>query len=332
MAKRSAVGLAAGVLIAFVAQAAAAATILKASHQFPAGVGDFRDEMVQIIAREVGAADVGLEIKVYPGSSLVKPREQWSALSKGQIDIALFPLDYAAGKHPEFSATLMPLLVKNHEHAKRLSNSPFMAEIKKIIESQDIIVLADGWLAGGFASKKNCILTPADVAGQVMRAAGPMFEKMLAAAGASLASMPSSEIYTAMQTGVLDAANTSSESFVSYRLYEQVKCITPPGENAIWFMYEPVLMSKRTFDGLNEQQRRALLAAAAKAEAYGYKQAALADENMVDVFTKAGVKVVTMTPDQAKAWLDLAKASSYKAFAEQVKGGEALLNMALAVQ
>ena len=40
--------------------------------------------------------------------------------------------------------------------------------------------IADGWLAGGFASKKKCILTPEDAQGQVMRAAGPMFERMLA--------------------------------------------------------------------------------------------------------------------------------------------------------
>ena len=49
---------------------------LKASHQFPGGKGDVRDEMVQMIARDVAAADVGLEIKVFPGSSLVKAQEQ----------------------------------------------------------------------------------------------------------------------------------------------------------------------------------------------------------------------------------------------------------------
>jgi len=311
---------------------AEAATVLKASHQFPAGTGDFRDEMIQIIARDVAAANVDVEIKVYPGASLVKPREQWSALSKGQIDIALFPLDYAAGKHPEFSATLMPALVKNHAHAQRLSASPFMAEIKRIIGEDGIFVLSDGWLAGGFASKKTCILTPPDVKGQVMRAAGPMFERMLAGAGASLASMPSSEIYTAMQTGVLDAANTSSESFVSYRLYEQVTCLTAPGEHAIWFMYEPVLMSKKSFDQLDAKQQQAVLAAGRKAEAFGYEKAAGADQEMVDVYAKNGVKVVTMSAEQAEAWKKLATETSYKAFAEEVKNGKALLDMALAVQ
>ena len=48
-----------------------------------------------------------------------------------------------------------------------------------------------------------------------------------------------------MQTGVLDAANTSSGSFVSYRIFEQTKYLTAPGENALWFMYEPILMSKK---------------------------------------------------------------------------------------
>jgi TRAP-type C4-dicarboxylate transport system substrate-binding protein len=318
---------------AFAAAATAEAeTVLKASHQFPAGTGDFRDEMIQMIARDVAAAGVGLEVKVYPGSSLVKPKEQWSALSKKQIDLALFPLDYAAGKHPEFSATLMPGLVKNHEHARRLAASPFMADLEKIIQSEDILILSHGWLAGGFASKKNCIRLPADVQGQVFRAAGPMFEKMLAAAGASITSMPSSEIYTGMQTGVLDAANTSSESFVSYRLYEQVKCLTAPGEHALWFMYEPILMSKKAFEQLDEKQRQALLAAGKKAEAFGYAEAAKSDQATIDAFKKAGVEVVTMTESEAQAWRKLAGESSYRAFADSVKGGKELLDKALAVR
>src|SRR3546814_5877196 len=87
------------------------------------------------------------------------------------------------------------------------------------------------------------LLSPESMEGQVTRAAGPAFEQMLVGAGASIASMPSSEIYTGMQTGVLDAANTSSGSFVSYRLYEQVTCLTEPGDPALCFMYAPILLS-----------------------------------------------------------------------------------------
>jgi TRAP-type C4-dicarboxylate transport system substrate-binding protein len=311
--------------------APASAKVLKASHQWPGGKGDARDEMVQIIAKEMAKANVGIEVKVYPGRSLFKPKEQWNAMVKGQLDISAFPLDYASGRHPQFSATLMPGLVKNHAHALRLNKSAFMTDIKKIINKAGVVVLSDAWLAGGFASKKNCITGPASMKGQVTRAAGPAFEKMLVGAGASISSMPSSAIYQALQRGVLDAANTSSGSFVSYRIYEQVKCLTAPGKYALWFMYEPILMSKKSYDKLNKTQRDAIMAAGKKAEAYMTEQAQGLDEKMVRVYKKAGVKVVTMTADQATAWKAIAQRTSYKSFSDKVPGGAELIKKALSV-
>jgi TRAP-type C4-dicarboxylate transport system substrate-binding protein len=311
---------------------AQAETILKASHQFPGGKGDPRDEMVQIIAREVEKANVDLKIQVYPGASLYKATEQWGALASGALDMSSFPLDYASGRHPQFSATLMPGLVGNFDRAERLNNSEFMKSIKKVIEDAGVVVIADAWLSGAFASKKNCITAPETVAGQVIRAAGPAFEQMLVAAGASISSMPSSEIYSGMQTGVLDATNTSSASFVSYRLFEQVKCLTAPGENALWFMYEPVLVSKKVFDGLTPEQQAAILDAGKVAEEYFSVEVRKADEKMVDTFKKANVEVVEMSKADFDAWLKIAKESSYKKFAEEVPGGDKLIEEALAVQ
>ncbi len=308
------------------------AKTLKASHQWPGGKGDVRDEMVQIIAREVGKANVGIDVKVYPGKSLYKPKEQWGAMVKGQLDISAFPLAYAAGRHPEFDSTLMPGLVKNHDHAKRLNDSAFMEDIKKIIDDAGVVVLADAWLAGGFASKKNCILGPETMKGQVTRAAGKAFEQMLVGAGASIASMPSSEIYNALQTGVLDAANTSSGSFVSYRIYEQAKCLTAPGANALWFMYEPLLMSKKSYNKLNKEQQAALMAAGQKAEDFFFGAAKGLDDKLVKAYKDAGVKVVEMSSEQAQAWREIANKTSYKTFAEKVKGGDALIQKALAVK
>ena len=309
----------------------ATAKSLKASHQWPGGKGDVRDIMVQMIAEEVAKANVDLNIKVYPGKSLFKPKDQWQAMVKGQLDISAFPLDYASGFHPQFSATLMPGLVKNHDHALRLNNSPFMDDIKKIINDAGVVVLSDAWLAGGFASKKNCILGPETMKGQVTRAAGPAFEQMLVGAGASISSMSSSAIYQAMQTGVVDAANTSSGSFVSYRIYEQVKCLTAPGDYALWFMYEPILMSKKSFDSLNKAQQNALMSAGKKAEAYMTGEAKGLDDKLVAAYKKAGVKVVTMTAAQAAAWKAIADKTSYKIFSEKVPGGKELIAKALSV-
>ena len=306
--------------------------ILKASHQFPGGKGDARDEMVNLLAKEVEKANVGVKIQVYPGQSLYKAMEQYKPLVEGQLDISSLPLDYAAGFVPEFSITLMPGLVKNHEHAQRLNASPLMKDIKKLLNDQGAIVLADAWLAGGFASKNKCITNPESIKGQVTRAAGPMFEEMLVGAGASISSMASSEVYQGLQTGVLNAVNTSSQSFVSFKLFEQVKCITHPGKYALWFMYQPLLMSKKSFDKLNPKQKEVVLAAGKKAEEYITKESALLDSEMEKVFKEKGVQIHQMTEADFNAWIALAKKTSYKKFGEKVKGGDQLIAKALAVK
>ncbi len=325
---RALVGAASLVLFA----TGASAVTLKASHQFPGGKGDVRDEMVQMIAREVKAANVDLEIRVFPGSSLVKAREQWRAMLKGQIDMTSFPLDYASGFHPQFGATLMPGLVGNHDRAKRLNNSPFMQDIKAIIEKGGVKVLADAWLAGAFGSKDKCILEPDDAKGLKVRSAGATFSRMWAGAGASILSIPSNEVYNALQQGVAQATDTSSGSFVSFRLYEQVKCLTAPGEETLWFMYEPVLISKRSFDKLKPAQQKALMDASKKAEDYFATESKKLDDKLVAAYKKAGVKVVTMSKDQADKWRAVAAKTSYKTFSEKVPGGKELIEKALAVK
>src|SRR5216110_2471116 len=237
------------VAAALCTSAVAAPIVLRASHQFPGGKGDARDEMVQIIAREAKAANVDLDIQVFPGAALFKPNEQWNALVNGQLDISSFPLDYASGKVREFGATLMPGLVRSHERAQRLNNSPFMKDIKAQIDKAGVVVLADAWLAGAIASKKGCIRRPEDIRGLKVRSAGPTFASMWQSAGASIVSIPSNEVYNALQTGVADATDTSSGSFVSFRLYEQLKCVTAPGDNALFMMYEPVLMKRALSPG-----------------------------------------------------------------------------------
>ncbi|NNE53589.1 MAG: TRAP transporter substrate-binding protein DctP [Sulfitobacter sp.] len=320
--------------IAAVAMLAASTTALFAqelrlSHQW--SDSDVRHQVAKIVADEVAAADVGLEIRIFPTQSLFKAREQYTPLSRGQLDMTVLPLSYAGGQQPAYNLTLMPGLVKNHDHAARLNESPFMAAIEEKMAEDDVMVLVHGYLAGGFAGKDECITSPDDMAGKQTRAAGKAFEQMLAGAGASIASMSSSEIYNAMQTGVLDAANTSSSSFVSYRIYEQVACYTPAGEFALWFMYQPLLMNKSTFDGLTEAQQQALLAGAAKAEAFYLEEAKKEDAASREVFEKAGVEIAEMSEADFNAWRELAQKTSYKAFVEETPDGQALLDLALSV-
>ena len=318
--------------VVVLATGAQAETVLKLSHQFPGGKGDVRDEMVQMMARDVAAANVDMVIKIFPGSSLVKPQEQWKAMLTGQIDMASFPLDYASGFHPQFGATLMPGLVKSHAHARRINDSDFMKDIKAVIEQGGVKVLADAWLAGAFASKDQCIRKPDDAKGLKVRSAGATFSQMWAGAGASVVSIPSSEVYNALQQGVISATDTSTGSFVSFRLYEQVKCITAPGDNGLWFMYEPVLISMKSWNKLNDAQKKALTAASKKAEDYFEGESKKMDDKMVETFKANKVEVVTMSEADADAWRAVAQKTSYKSFAEKVPGGKELIEKALSVK
>ena len=321
--------LAASVCAAALATSAQSAE-LRLSHQW--STKDVRHAVAEIVADEVAAADVDLEITIYPSKSLFTPREQYTPLSRGQLEMTDFPLSYAGGQRPAFNLTLMPGLVKNHDHAARLSESAFMEALQEQMAEDDVMVLVHGYLAGGFVGKEKCITSPEDVQGLQTRAAGKSFEQMLVGAGASIASMASSEIYSAMQTGVLDAANTSSSSFVSYRIFEQVACYTPASDVALWFLYQPLLMNKSTFEGLTDAQQEALLAAAAKAEAYYLEEAKKQDAASVEVFQDAGVEIAQMTAEDFAAWQDLAQETSYKAFVDSVPDGQELLDMALAVE
>lgn len=321
--------LAVSALTAVFAGAASAET-LKLSHQW--SESDVRHQVAQMVADDVAAAGVDLDIQIYPNQTLFKAREQYTPLSRGQLDMAVLPLSYAGGQQPAYNLTLMPGLVKNHDHAARLSSSPFMEKIEEIMNGDDVKTLVHGYLAGGFGSNKGCITKPEDVQGVTIRAAGSAFEEMLAGAGASISSMASSEIYPALQTGVLDATNTSSESFLSYRLFEQLKCYTPAGETALWFMYQPLIINKTTFEGLSEEQQKALMDASAKAEAFYLDKAKEGDAITTKAFADAGVEIAEMTQADFDAWRELAKTTSYPIFVKDTPNGQELLDMALSVE
>ena len=332
MMKFRRLGMLAALSAVWATGAFAADVVLRASHQFPGGKGDVRDDMVQMIAREAKAANVGLNIQVYPGASLFKAEQQWNAMVNGQLDITLFPLDYASGQVRDFSATLMPGLIRSYDRAKRINNSEFMKEIRATMAKHGVMVLSDAWFGGGMASKRGCIATPDDVKGLKFRAAGPTFAQMWQSAGASIVSIPSNEIYNAFQTGVAEATDTSMGSFLSFRLYEHAKCLTVPGENALWFMYEPLLMSKKSFDKLDKKQQQVLLDAGKKAQKYYEDKAEAVDAATIKAYKDHGVQIKSLTKAEFDKWIDVAKKSSYVEFSKAVPNGKKLIDEAMAVK
>ncbi len=303
---------------------------LKASHQF--AEGDVRDQMIRVFAERVSAKLKGeVDVRVYPANSLYKPREQWDAMKKGALDMSLFPLDYASGKVPQLSITLMPCVVTSMQQAQDWRKKEIGQRIGKICEENGVKILIWAWLAGGPASIERQIKVPKDVKGLKMRAAGKKFEYMLKEAGASITSMPSSEIYHALATGVLNSCLTSTASFVSYRLYEQLKFINIPRDYSIWFMGEPVCLSMKTWERLTAAQKKVFSEVAEDMnENWAAPHMAKTTQTQIDAFSKAGVDIHYMNKAEFNQWLELAKKTAWQNFADTVEGGQELLDLALA--
>ncbi len=310
---------------------------IKISHQWPGGSidkGDFRDRLCHHFAKRAGERSGGsLKFEIYPASVLFKPVAQYDAMLKGALDMSVFPLDYASGKIPQLSITLMPCIVRDHHQAMRWKDEPIGKEIEKICEENGMKVVSWAWCGGGIATKAKSVVRPEDLKGLKIRAAGKMFETMLhEGAGAAITSMPSSEIYYALQTGVLDACMTSSSSFESYRLYEQVKYYTSPKITTTWYMFEPLVMSMVTWKRLTPEQQKIVMDVGRELEKFNLEEAIKDDTEVTELFRKKGVQVYDLKPDDFKVWLDISKKTAWKSFADKVKGGKELLDMAMAVK
>ncbi len=319
----------AGVSLAGGVGAAQAKVRLKASHQF--AEGDVRDRMVRVFAERVNERLGGqVDIRVYPAKSLYKPKAQWDAMRQGALDTSVFPLDYASGKVPQLSITLMPCSVSSMEQAMSWRDKPIGKRLAQILEENGVKILVWAWLDGGIGSTVRQIRVPSDVKGLKMRAAGKKFEYMLREAGASITSMPSSELYQALSTGVLNACLTSTASFVSYRLYEQLKYMNAPQDYAIWYMAEPLVMSMKTWNRLTPEQQRVFEEVGRQMEKdWVLPQFSKAKQVLVEKFSEAGVKLHFMTEAEFKEWLAFARKTAWKNFAETVPEGKELLRMAL---
>ena len=317
------------------ARARAEGRVLKISHQFPGGTadtGDFRDRLVRRFAAEVQKRTNGsLSFEIYPASSLMKTVAQFSALRRGALDLSLYPLAYAGGEVPEVNIGLMPSLVTSYEQGLAWKNAPVGHELTKLLDARGVKILTWIWQAGGIASRKGAVVAPPDTQGLKFRGGSREMDLMLKNAGAIISSVPSDEIYAAMQTGSLDAAVTSSSSLISFRLQEVSKNVTSGRGGSFWFMLEPLLISKTVFDSLTQDQQKAVTEVGESLEPFALKAAKADDEELAKVYQAAGVNVRDMTPPDLEKWRAIAQDSAWKDFAARSENCAALLKMAQSV-
>ena len=285
---------------------------LRLSHQWPES--DARHKASRVLMAELRKRGTGLTISLHPNSSLkIKPVEQYDAMLEGKLEMAVYPIAYQSAKIPEFSIGLLPGVPSSSETASLLKGSQFEDKLQRICEEKGFRILTWWWVGGGVASRSQEFGGPASVKGLRARGGDRAFDEMLAAAGASTFTMPSSEIRTAMEADKLDVALTSFESLMSFRVTEQAKFSTLGG-NGIWVTFTPVIISKAVYDSLSDDERQALEEAARASNVYFEATQREALESAQEAFTKAGAKVREMTFDEYAAWLHIARDSSWKKY------------------
>ncbi|MRX09089.1 C4-dicarboxylate ABC transporter [Pseudoduganella sp. FT25W] len=313
-------------------QPAWAQTALKLSHQFPGGTiteGDFRDRLSRMFAAEVEKRSKGaLKFSIYPGSSLMKTNAQFSAMRKGALDLSLVPLSYAGGEVPEVNIGLMPGLVTSYEQAYGWKNAEVGKELSRILYDKGIVMVSWIWQGGGMASRGKPVVDPDDAKGMKIRGGSREMDMMLKAAGAAVVTLPSNEIYAAMQTGAMEGALTSSTSLISFRLEEVSKALTTARGGSYWFMLEPLMMSRTVFDKLPKDQQQLILTVGAELEAFALKSSKEDDQQVAVVYQKANAKVVDMTPASLQKWQAIARATAWKDFSEKNASCANLLKLA----
>jgi len=305
---------------------------LKISHQFPGGTlteGDFRDRLCRRFAAAVEQRSGGsLKASVYAGSSLMKTNAQFSALRKGALDMSLVPLSYAGGEVAETNIGLMPALVPSYEVGAQWKNAEVGRLLSKQMDERGIVIVSWVWQAGGVASRARALVAPDDAKGMKVRGGSREMDMMLKTAGSSVITLPSNEIYAAMQTGAMDAAMTSSTSFISFKLEEIAKHLTSGRQRTYWFMFEPLLMSKEVLARLPKQQQDIVMAVGGELEGFAQDAAKEDDKAVEALYARAGAAVHDMDDATLRKWQAIARDTAWKDYAGKNENCAALMKAA----
>ena len=286
---------------------------LKISHQWPEGT-DARDRAARVFAKEVELRVPGIKFRIYPRLALkIDATKQFDALQSGELEMSIYVPPYAVKKVPEFSLAVLPGLYPSLDAVRGLKGSKLLEHLQAIANKNGVHILTWWWVPGGFVNTKREIAGPDTVRGLRLRGGDPLFDLMLAKAGAIPVTLTSDRLYAAIKAGELDGTLTSYETFVSTKIYEHAKYFTW-GSPGIWMFLNTLMISKTVWDSLSQTEKEAFEAAAEISEEYFAAAQRDAEKRFVKVFTKAGARPRRFTREDYTAWLRLAQETAWVEF------------------
>src|SRR5687767_9275637 len=236
-------------------------------------------------------------VKVYPSGALGTEKDNIEQLRLGALDMMRINVAPLNAVVPETIATGLPFVFRSVEHMRKVLDGPVGDEILKAMEAQGLVGLAfyDSG-ARSFYTVKKPIKTVADMKGLKIRVIqSDLFVAMVEALGANPTPMPYGEVYTALKTGIVDAAENNWPSYESSRHFESARYYNQ-SEHSL--APEVLVFSKKVWDTLPPADQAAIRKAAKDSVPYMRK---LWDEREVKsrkAVEAAGSQVIALTNKQ----------------------------------
>jgi tripartite ATP-independent transporter DctP family solute receptor len=238
-------------LAALLPLAAQAQTVLKAADTHPAGYPTV--VAVEMMGKKLEAATNGrIKLQMFPGAVLGQEKETVEQTQLGAIQIARISLGVVGPVVPEVNVFNMPFVFRDIAHMRKVIDGAVGDELLAKVTASPARLVALGWMDGGSRSlyTKKPVRTPADLKGQKIRMMGnPLFVDTMNAMGGNGISMSYGEVFSALQTGVIDGAEnnppsmfTSNHYSAGAKYYTQTHHLIIP---------EILVMSKVAYDKLS---------------------------------------------------------------------------------
>ena len=266
------------------------------------------------------------KVVVFGSSQLGGDKEMLQKVKLGTLDMAL-PSTVMSSEVDLFGIFEMPYLVKDREHMKRIEQAVFWPTLAPAAEKKGLTVLAV-WENGyrQLTNNKRPIKVPDDLKGIKLRVPeGKWRVKMFQTYGANPSPMKFSELFTALQTGVMDGEENPLTQIYSAKLQEVQKYLSLSGH-----VYTPayLVVGTRKWATMPADVKKILADTAKETQAFVYETAARQETELLGKLKQAGMQVNDVDKDAFVA----ASKPIYDEFSSEVTGAKALLDQAAALR
>lgn len=251
--------------------------------------------LVDIFAKKLGDE---FEFTPYFGSSLYKQGAEIVAVQRGNLEMALMPPSDFAKQVPAFGILTAAYLVRDQKHLKAIFASDIGDEFKKMArEKMGVVILGTAYYGTRQVNLRGDrkINTPADMEGVKLRMPGGEAWQFLGESiGANPVAMDYSEVYTALQTGAIDAQDNPLPNDKLMKFYEVTDQIVMTSHNVGFGM---LLINAKLFDSLTPEQQKRMQEGADEAFEWSDGEYIRQEAELVEFFKEKGLDVYT--PDVA---------------------------------